>query len=30
MSETNGQLVVDVRSVEKHFGDGPDRIHALR
>jgi putative ABC transport system ATP-binding protein len=30
MSQTNGQLVVDVRSVEKHFGDGPDRIHALR
>jgi putative ABC transport system ATP-binding protein len=30
MSETNGHMVVDVRSVEKHFGDGPDRIHALR
>ncbi len=30
MSETNGQLVVDVCGVEKHFGDGPDRIHALR
>ncbi|MDP3848939.1 MAG: ABC transporter ATP-binding protein [Luteolibacter sp.] len=30
MSETNGQAVVDVRGVEKHFGDGPDRIHALR
>jgi putative ABC transport system ATP-binding protein len=30
MSETNGQLVVDVSGVEKHFGDGPDRIHALR
>jgi putative ABC transport system ATP-binding protein len=30
MNETNGRLVVDVRSVEKHFGDGPDRIHALR
>jgi putative ABC transport system ATP-binding protein len=30
MSETNGQLVVDVTGVEKHFGDGPDRIHALR
>lgn len=30
MSESNGQLVVDVRDVEKHFGDGPDRIHALR
>ncbi len=30
MSDTNGQLVADVRSVEKHFGDGPDRIHALR
>ena len=29
MSEANGQLVVDVRGVEKHFGDGPDRIHAL-
>jgi putative ABC transport system ATP-binding protein len=30
MNETNGRLVVDVRAVEKHFGDGPDRIHALR
>jgi putative ABC transport system ATP-binding protein len=30
MSETNGQLVVEVSGVEKHFGDGPDRIHALR
>ncbi|RPJ33820.1 MAG: ABC transporter ATP-binding protein, partial [Verrucomicrobiaceae bacterium] len=30
MSETNGQRVVDVRAVEKHFGIGPDRIHALR
>jgi putative ABC transport system ATP-binding protein len=30
MGETNGKLVVDVRAVEKHFGDGPNRIHALR
>ena len=30
MSEANGKLVVDVRAVEKHFGDGPDRIHAMR
>ena len=30
MSEENRQQVVDVRGVEKHFGDGPDRIHALR
>jgi putative ABC transport system ATP-binding protein len=30
MNETNGRLVVDVRGVDKHFGDGPDRIHALR
>jgi putative ABC transport system ATP-binding protein len=30
MIETNGQLVVDVRAVEKHFGDGADRIHAMR
>jgi putative ABC transport system ATP-binding protein len=30
MNGANGQPVVDVRAVEKHFGDGPDRIHALR
>ena len=30
MIETNGQLVVDVRGVEKSFGEGADRIHALR
>jgi putative ABC transport system ATP-binding protein len=30
MSQTNGHPVVDVRAVEKHFGDGPDRIHAMR
>jgi len=30
MSETNGQLVVDVRRVEKNFGDGPDKIHVLK
>ncbi len=30
MSETNGQLVVDVRSIEKSFGDGPDKIHVLK
>jgi putative ABC transport system ATP-binding protein len=23
-------IVVDVRAVEKHFGDGPDRIHVLK
>jgi putative ABC transport system ATP-binding protein len=30
MSETNGQLVVNVNAVEKHFGTGTDRIHALK
>jgi putative ABC transport system ATP-binding protein len=30
MREANGQQVVDVRAVEKHFGDGPDRIHVLK
>jgi putative ABC transport system ATP-binding protein len=30
MSETNGQLVVNVNAVEKHFGTGADRIHALK
>jgi putative ABC transport system ATP-binding protein len=30
MSKTNGQLVVDVSGVDKHFGAEPDRIHALR
>ena len=30
MSESNGQLVVDVSGVDKHFGQEPDRIHALR
>lgn len=26
----NGKLVVDVRGVEKHFGTGAERIHALK
>jgi putative ABC transport system ATP-binding protein len=30
MSDTDNKLVVDVRRVEKHFGDGPDRIHVLK
>jgi putative ABC transport system ATP-binding protein len=30
MSDPNGKLVVDVRAVEKHFGAGNDRIHALK
>jgi putative ABC transport system ATP-binding protein len=30
MSDPNGKLVVDVRAVEKHFGAGGDRIHALK
>jgi putative ABC transport system ATP-binding protein len=28
--ESNGKLVVDVRGVEKHFGTGAERIHALK
>ena len=30
MTESNHKRVVDVRGVEKHFGDGPDRIHVLK
>jgi putative ABC transport system ATP-binding protein len=30
MTSPANSIVVDVRAVEKHFGDGPDRIHALR
>jgi putative ABC transport system ATP-binding protein len=30
MTEPNNNLIVDVRGVEKHFGDGPDRIHVLK
>ena len=30
MSVPENKLVVDVRRVEKHFGDGPDRIHVLK
>ena len=30
MTETHKKQVVDVRGVEKHFGDGPDRIHVLK
>ena len=30
MTSAANSIVVDVRAVEKHFGDGPDRIHALR
>jgi putative ABC transport system ATP-binding protein len=30
MSAPENKLVVDVRRVEKHFGDGPDRIHVLK
>ena len=28
-SPPSHQIVVDVRAVEKSFGDGPDRIHVL-
>ncbi|MFZ9937045.1 MAG: ABC transporter ATP-binding protein, partial [Luteolibacter sp.] len=27
---SNGKLVVDVRGAEKHFGEGAERIHALK
>ncbi len=30
MTESTQPLVVDARHVEKHFGDGPDRIHVLK
>jgi putative ABC transport system ATP-binding protein len=30
MTSTSHPTVVDVRAVEKHFGDGPDRIHVLK
>ncbi len=30
MTTSDHNLVVDVRGVEKHFGDGPDRIHVLK
>jgi putative ABC transport system ATP-binding protein len=30
MTETHKNQVVNVRGVEKHFGDGPDRIHVLK
>jgi len=30
MTEPSKNVVVDVRAVEKHFGDGPDRIHVLK
>lgn len=30
MKNRSHTVVVDVHAVEKHFGDGPDRIHALR
>ena len=30
MTVSNKNIVVDVRAVEKHFGDGPDRIHVLK
>jgi putative ABC transport system ATP-binding protein len=30
MSETNSNIVVDVRDVEKHFGEGSNRIHVLK
>ncbi len=29
-SPPSHQIVVDVRAVEKNFGDGPDRIHVLK
>ena len=30
MSETASNIVVDVRAVEKHFGEGSNRIHVLK
>jgi putative ABC transport system ATP-binding protein len=30
MSETPSNIVVDVRAVEKHFGEGSNRIHVLK
>jgi putative ABC transport system ATP-binding protein len=30
MTSPANNIVVDVRAVEKHFGDGPDRIHVLK
>jgi len=30
MNGPAGNIVVDVRAAEKHFGDGPDRIHVLK
>jgi len=30
MKDSNNNRVVDVRGVDKHFGEEPDRIHALR
>ena len=30
MSETPSKIVVDVRAVEKHFGEGNNRIHVLK
>jgi len=30
MSETSSNIVVDVRAVEKHFGEGNNRIHVLK
>ena len=30
MTARADSIVVDVRAVEKHFGDGPDRIHVLK
>jgi putative ABC transport system ATP-binding protein len=30
MTDPHTPLVVDVQAVEKHFGDGPDRIHVLK
>ncbi len=30
MTETHKNQVVNVSGVEKHFGDGPDRIHVLK
>jgi putative ABC transport system ATP-binding protein len=30
MSETSSNIVVDVRAVDKHFGEGNNRIHVLK
>jgi putative ABC transport system ATP-binding protein len=30
MSGPDNSVVVDVRAIDKHFGDGPDRIHVLK